>query len=110
MCARYNYLCNYWGVNERAAVKLRELATLAFLLSQTQRRDVNAIVRACEWMSVRDAMRASDTALFYAELTPVRKIRIQGRVVLNPLAHLRQFYFDDMREKKVWFLSKTRKE
>jgi len=29
-------------------------------------------------------MRASDAALFYAELTPVRKIRSQGRVVLNP--------------------------
>lgn len=46
-------------------------------------------MQSCERVStlnVRDgdAMRAPDTALFYAELTPVRKIRMQGRVVLNP--------------------------
>jgi len=35
-------------------------------------------------MSICDAMHAPDTALFYAELTSVRKIRIQGYVVLNP--------------------------
>jgi len=43
---RYNYSRDHWRINERVDVKLRELSAL--LLSQTQRRDVNAVARECE--------------------------------------------------------------
>lgn len=56
-------------------------------------------------------MHAPDTALFYAELTSVRKIRIQGCVVLNPSRTswriFRQFYGDGAREKRLILVEKS---
>lgn len=82
--SRYNYLpVPPEGSTNESMLNCANYPALFLVNTATRCKCDHASVWVNEYMRC-DTMRAPDTALFYAELTPVRKIRIQGRVVLNP--------------------------